>query len=286
VGENFIRVVRFILIMPKIFSSPNADSTTITTFDGLEHDWEELIVKMYDDDFYYDYLGKQALSSSIIKTILKSPKEYQKYLNKEGDDNTQPLRDGKLFHWRVLEPDKFDDLNILDISSKNTKAYREAVAEMGEVYTLKETTMAIQLADILHNNKEAMELIADGDYEVPQMQMIEGIPIRGKADILLNDTHIIDLKTTADISTFQWSARKYGYDLQAYLYLQLFPEAEKFTFLCIDKKTHDIGIYECSEEFLLSGKEKLERGLQQYKDFFVVENSDEVINQFVIRKTI
>jgi hypothetical protein len=285
-GENFIRVIRFILIMPKIFSSPNADSTTITTFDGLEHDWGELIVKMYDDDFYYDYLGKQALSSSIIKTILKSPKEYQKYLNKEGDDNTQPLRDGKLFHWRVLEPDKFDDLNILDISSKNTKAYREAVAEMGEVYTLKETTMAIQLADILHNNREAMELIADGDYEVPQMQMIEGIPIRGKADILLNDTHIIDLKTTADISTFQWSARKYGYDLQAYLYLQLFPEAEKFTFLCIDKKTHDIGIYECSEEFLLSGKEKLERGLKQYKDFFVVENSDEVINQFVIRKTI
>ena len=66
--------------------------------------------------------------------------------------------------------------------------------------------------------------------------MIEGIPIRGKADILLHGTHIIDLKTTADISGFQWSAKKYGYDLQAYLYLQLFPEAEKFTFLCIDKE--------------------------------------------------
>tara|TARA_R110001592_G_C13031457_1_gene738435 strand:- start:78 stop:953 length:876 start_codon:yes stop_codon:yes gene_type:complete len=285
-GENFIRVVNLRETMSKIFSSPNADSTTITTFDDVKHDWEELIVKMYDDDFYYGYLGKQALSSSILKTILKSPKEYQRYLNKEGDDDTQPLRDGKLFHWRVLEPHKFDDLNIVDIASKNTKAYKEAVAELGMVFTRKEINMAIELADILHNNKEAMELIAEGDYEVPQMQMIEGIPIRGKADILLHDTHIIDLKTTADISTFQWSAKKYGYDLQAYLYLQLFPEAEKFTFLCIDKKTKDVGIFECSEEFLESGKEKLERGLQKYKDFFSVDNSEEVISQFVIRRTI
>lgn len=283
---KFIKVIPVRLSMAKIFSTPNADSTTITTFDGVKHDWEELIVKMYDDDFYYGYLGKQALSSSIIKTILKSPKEYQRYLNKEGDDDTQPLRDGKLFHWRVLEPEKFDDLNIVDIASKNTKAYKEAVAEFGSVFTRKEVNMAIELADVLHNNKEAMELITDGDYEVPQMQMIDGVPIRGKADILLHDTHIIDLKTTADISTFRWSAKKYGYDLQAYLYLQLFPEAEKFTFLCIDKKTHDVGIFECSDEFLQSGKEKLDLGIQRYKDFFTVINSQEVINQHMIRSTI
>ena len=152
--------------MGEVFSSPNADSTTITTFDEVEHDWEELISKMYDDDFYYGYLGKQALSSSIIKTILKSPKEYLKYLNKVGDDETQALRDGKLFHWRVLEPHKFDDLNIIEVASKNTKAYKEAVAELGTVFTRKEVDNAIKLAEVLHNNKEAMELIGEGDYEI------------------------------------------------------------------------------------------------------------------------
>ena len=28
--------------------------TIITTFDGEEHDKEELLIKMLDDDFYYD----------------------------------------------------------------------------------------------------------------------------------------------------------------------------------------------------------------------------------------
>lgn len=32
--------------------------TIITTFDGEEHDKEELLVKMLDDDFYYGYLGR------------------------------------------------------------------------------------------------------------------------------------------------------------------------------------------------------------------------------------
>ena len=272
--------------MAKVLSSPNEASTTIRTLDGVEHDWEEIIGKMHDDDFYYGYLGKQALSSSIIKTILKSPKEYQKYLTEGSDDDSQPLRDGKLFHWRVLEPHKFDALNIIDVSSKNTKAYKEAVAQMGTVFTLKEVNQAIDLADIMHRNNEAMELIDGAEYEVPQIQMIDGIPIRGKADILLNGNHIIDIKTTSDIGGFQWSAKRFGYDLQAYLYLQLFPEVERFTFLCIDKKTKDIGIYECSDEFLEGGKEKLERGIREYRKFFDQEDSEEIISQYVIRRTL
>ena len=52
----------------------------ITTFDGIEHDTEELLEKMIDDDFYYGYLGKQALSSSNLKLLLTSIKQYAKRL--------------------------------------------------------------------------------------------------------------------------------------------------------------------------------------------------------------
>ena len=48
----------------------------ITTFDGVEHDSAEMLLKMIDDDFYYGYLGKQALSSSNLKLLLSSPKQY------------------------------------------------------------------------------------------------------------------------------------------------------------------------------------------------------------------
>ena len=78
-----------------------------------------------------------------------------------------------------------------------------------------------------------------------------------------------------DISKFKSSAYAFGYDLQAYLYLQMFPEAKSFEFVVIDKKTFEIGIYTCSEDFLESGKRKLEKGIETYKYFFVDNNDIE-----------
>ena len=70
--------------------------------------------------------------------------------------------------------------------------------------------------------------------------MIEGIAFRGKADILRDDI-IVDLKTTTGIDTFRYSADKYGYDLQAFLYKELF--GKDMVFVAVDKKSCDIGKY-------------------------------------------
>jgi len=48
-----------------------------------------------------------------------------------------------------------------------------------------------------------------------------GRKFKAKADILCPD-RIIDLKTTGNIDDFKWSARKYGYDSQCYIYQSLF----------------------------------------------------------------
>lgn len=245
---------------------------TITTFDGVVHDKSEILEKMIDDDFYYGYLGKQALSSSSLKTILKSPKLYVKSLE-EGDVETQPLRDGKMFHWSILEPEKFEAIEIVDVQSRNTNKYAFAVAEAiaegrsQEIYTIKEKEMAEFLRGELLKNQKAASYLDDAEFEVPAIAMVDGIPFRGKADILKADK-IVDLKTTSDISKFKSSAYAFGYDLQAYLYLQLFPQAKSFEFVVIDKKTFEIGIYTCSEQFLESGKMKLEKGIETYKHFF------------------
>ena len=252
-------------------------SETITTFDGVVHDKEEIIEKMYDDDFYYGYLGKQALSSSSLKKLLSSPNEYLRSLEEEDATESQPLRDGKLFHWNVLEPEKFEELRVIDVASKNTKAYKTAKAEFGEVYCRNEIEKAESLASVLKNNKPAMAFLENADFEVPQIDTVDGIPFRGKADIV-QGTKIIDLKTTADLEGFNFAAYRFGYDLQAYLYLQLFPQAEEFIFVVIDKKTKDIGIFDCSEEFLESGKKKLEQGIENYKFFF---EGDVELSQFV-----
>ena len=254
----------------------------ITTFDGTEHDKKELLENMEDDDFYYGYLGQEALSCSLLKVILKSPKQYVDLIE-NGQKETQALRDGKLLHMAVLEPEKFEDLVVVDVKSKNTKTYKEAVEEHGTVYTTPEIENAIHLANALKENEKVANILDGGSFEVPNIAMVEGIPFRAKADIIKGKA-IIDVKTTMDIKKFKYSAYKFSYDLQAYLYLQLFPEAKEFTFLCIDKSTKDIAVFECSDEFLESGKKKLEQGIADFNFFFC--NKDLKLKDYIMYETV
>ena len=57
------------------------------------------------------------------------------------------------------------------------------------------------------------------EYEQPGIIELEGQMWKGKADIVNHDEKlIIDLKTTADLQKFRYSASKYNYDSQAYIY--------------------------------------------------------------------
>ena len=94
-------------------------------------------------------------------------------------------------------------------------------------------------------------------------------PFRGKADVLGKD-RIVDLKTTTDIKGFPFAAKKYGYDVQCYLYCNLFDVGyEQFKFLVMDKGSLDIGIWDCSEEFYLEGKRKVEKAVDIFETFFI-----------------
>lgn len=245
----------------------------ITLLDGTVESQEKLIAKMYDDDYYYGKLNQQALSSSSIKLLVDSPKKYN-FVNKYGGQETQGLRDGKLLHTLILEPEKFDQIIFVDVQSKNTKAYKLAKEEFGEVYTQKEKKTAERLADALLRNSRAIDLLNNSEFEQPYIDLINGYPFRGKADILTKGGGICDIKSTTDIKGFHHSANKYGYDIQCYIYCQLFGvNYFDFKFLVLDKSSLDIGVFECSEEFYLRGKEKTEIGIKRYEDYFI-KNAD------------
>jgi len=251
----------------------------ITLLNGEHWGKEEIITQMYDDDFYYNFLGKNALSSSSLKTLLKSPKTYRNILN-YGDPNSDSpaLAAGKLVHWMVLESHKIDKLHFVDVTTKNTKVYKEAKAKYGEVFLTKERSAAERLTDAVLRNEAALKLLNNSEFEVPEIQMIEGLAFRGKADIIQGDT-IIDLKTTQDLNSFKYSCDKYSYELQAWLYLKLF-DKKKFTFLVIDKASTDIGIFETTDEFLARGENKFKQAVDNYKYFFEQDND---LDQYVMR---
>jgi hypothetical protein len=54
---------------------------------------QDILSKMMDDEFYYGYLGVNALSSSASKKLLDSPYAYYRSLT-EKQTNVQALRDG------------------------------------------------------------------------------------------------------------------------------------------------------------------------------------------------
>ena len=241
---------------------------TIKLLDGKIYDTAALLKKMQNDEFYYGELDKLALSSSSLKTLLASPKTY-KFVKEYGNAESQALRDGWLFHTAILEPDVFAAQTFVDVQSKNTKKFKEAKTELGRVFTAKEKSDAERLADAFYRNEHALQLITNCNFEVPAIGEVMGKPFRGKADVLASD-RIVDLKTTSDIKGFHYAAKKYGYDIQCYLYCNLFGKSYKdFKFLVLDKGSLDIGIWDCSEEFYYAGEEKVQKAIDLYEKFFV-----------------
>jgi hypothetical protein len=257
-------------------------SNKIKLLDGKEWDKDNLREKMYDDSFYYGYLGKNALSSSSLKKLLQSPKAYASSL--ERSEETQALRDGKLIHLMALEPHRVAELSIIP-STKASKAYKEAVAEKGSeyVYTKSEFYNAQKITKALEENEVVSYMMEGMDHEVPEIGMVEGAPFRAKADAISKDRSlIIDLKTTSDVYKFESSARFFKYGLQAELYRRIFGATE-FIFIVIDKNTLDIGIFPISEETLAYGFQQIQEGVEVYKKYFQDEQSINQLKNYVIR---
>lgn len=241
----------------------------IKLLDGKYYDRAELLKRMEDDTFYYGELNTLALSSSSLKQLLSSPKTYNFSL-KYGSGESQALRDGWLFHTAILEPEVFAAQTFIDVQSKNTKKFKEAKAENPRVFTMKERNDADRLVDAFYRNEHAKELITKAEFEIPAIDNVLGMPFRGKADVLATN-RIVDLKTSSSsVKDFHYSAQKYSYDVQCYLYCNLFKMNHKdFYFLVLDKGSLDIGIFNCSENFYFRGEEKVEKALHLYNQFFI-----------------
>jgi len=239
----------------------------IKLLNGDEFKVSDIIPKMYDDVFYYGYLGQHALSSSSCKKLIESPKAYATSLT-EGSPDSQALRDGRLTHLCVLEPHRLDEFTFVD-GTKASKSFKLTAEELGKdlVYTNLELNKAQKIAKAVLANEEAAALLSGCEFEIPAIGEFMGLPFRGKADAKKGTT-IIDLKTTANIQDFEYSAKKYSYDLQAALYLDLF-DADDFIFLVVDKRTLDVGVYTITAGFIDSGLQKLQVATDAYKNYIM-----------------
>ena len=240
---------------------------------------ENVIEKLRDDVNYYGDFGKKYLSNSDISALLTNPLA----LGKPSEMRPAFLVGG-YFHTAILEPDKLKKYKVIPSTTRNTKAYKEISG--GEMCLLQHEVDKIDLmTEKVLANDMCRDLIRgiNVEYERPGIAELEGLNWKGKADIVNHDEKlIIDLKTTADLNKFKWSASKYNYDSQAYIYSKLF--GYEFIFIAIDKNTHQIGIFDCSPQFYERGADKVQRASEQYKLFYQSEDFDP--QQFFINQTL
>jgi hypothetical protein len=224
---------------------------------------EDQLNKLREDEHYYGEFGKQFLSNSDISTLLTNPLSLGKSMSP-----IPAFLVGGYFHTAILEPHKLKNFKIVQSTSRNTKAYKEI--SNGELCLLQhEADKTEELVDIMMSNEFCRDLIRgkNVEYEVPGIAEIHGKLWKGKADIINHDEKlIIDLKTTADISKFRYSATKYNYNSQAYIYQKLF--GYEMIFMVIDKTTKQIGVYDCSEKFLSYGEDKVQKAVEAWNLFY------------------
>ena len=195
---------------------------------------KNILKKLEDDNHYYGKFGKTFLSNSDIGTLLSNP------LALGSEVKSSPaLVIGRYFHTALLEPDKLKDFKIIAAATRNTKVYKDK--SEGELCLLQsEVEMVKSMTDKILNTQMCADLInkKNCEYEVP----------------------------------IRTSAFRYNYDSQAYIYKELF--GYDFIFIVIDKNTNQLGLFECSEEFLRSGQRKVEKACEVYNLFFKDKDFD------------
>jgi len=238
---------------------------------------ENVIDTLRNDANYYGEYGSKYISNSDIGTLLKNPKMF-----KVREEPTLPMLHGSYLHTAMLEPEKLVNFEIVEASTRNTNIYKDAVSHSSEPMLLlkNEKTELDELVAVMHGNYFFYDNIyrTGNLYEEPAIGELFGLPFKGKADIVTEDT-LIDIKTTSDIDDFKWSARKYNYDSQAYIYGQLFGKPLVFYVIC--KKSRRLGVFEPSEDFLMAGRDKVARAVNVYNTFFSAHATEDINNYFI-----
>jgi hypothetical protein len=244
---------------------------------------KQILQKLRNDEDYYGDFGNQFLSNSHVGKLLKDPLRAF-----EPSKPSPAFLVGGYFHTCILEPDKLEKFKVVKSTTRNTKAYKDVAGselcllqhEVDEIELMREKVMANDICRDLIRGTIADQLT---EYEVPMVTELFGNKWKGKADIVNHEEKlIIDLKTTADIEKFQWSANKFNYDSQAYIYSKLF--GYEFLFIVIDKNTHQIGMFDCSPAFYERGEEKVSKASEAYDLFYKTKGFDP--KQYFISKTL
>jgi len=242
--------------------------------------------------------SKDYLSYSTVKYALEDMRLFElKYLDKL-KKKTQALSFGSLYDCLLMTPEEFDDRFVLvddvdiveSLKAKGiklpraTKVYKEFISKLEKDNPDKEMVNEqdhMQAIDMITRLEDcgAKDLYLTGKYQV---EFKQPIPTENHGDIMmrgfldcLGKTFICDSKSCQNIAGFKYDIFKYGYPIQAYIYLKAF-NLEEFYWLAQSKTyPYTPAVYKASEETLKVGAKQFNKAIDTIADFLESDKGSE-----------
>ena len=196
------------------------------------------------------YENHPALSQSGAKELLRSPRHFQEYLNRDRTEQTPAQRLGSLIHLASLQPAVFDATVVIapecDKRTKEGKeiwaAFQSSLRPGQEAISQKDGELVTAVSISARAGLDKIMRDYDGvsiETEVPMVGRVNGTDIKGRLDALIKTKDgrkiVVDIKTTMDAGTpFVRDIANYMYYLQAAWYTVL-AGADEFIILAVEK---------------------------------------------------
>lgn len=158
-----------------------------------------------------------------------------------------------------------------DYRTKEARAWKEAqtktIFDDAQIDTILNVVKAVKAHPLLKEVLEGMET------EKPIFAKVNGVELRGKADIVQKDdigkpVRIWDLKTTAQFQEWKYKSIRLHYDLQAATYKTLYNGDVDFAFIIAETVApYRVQLAYLTQEAWDKGESDLARCLEEVKQF-------------------
>jgi len=186
-----------------------------------------------------DYCNIKRMNPSTLVAGCKSMLRLKRAIDGGFPEETKAMRLGTGIHALLLEPEEFEsrfcvvpsfNLDSENVTgkgerseSKATSYYKAKVAEFQSLNQGKcfldrtQYDQALSCIEALNARKHFRELVHESNKEVTVYGEIEGVPFKGRLD-LLHPACICDLKTTYDVAQFgrTFTSLEYAFKLSIY----------------------------------------------------------------------
>lgn len=226
----------------------------------------------------------EMMKGSAVDCLLTTPDKFSEWFAIDNDFK-RPTSKMKQYCDAIIEGKteeeayKIADYSIsLDRVIANAKEFEDYIylyqnREDKIILNKQEYELSLLAFSTIETSEEWTEIMEhDCDFQVPIYWEYKGVPMKSLLDVVAhNDNYVIpiDIKTTYNVYSFDFSFAKYRYDIQAVSYSlalqQLYPDKEikPFRFLTVDYSCPSPLVYELGKEDYLVGLE----GNEKYKGF-------------------